>query len=59
MFNLSGPKLTVESNQNGFIEADVCALCDMGESRKAPRSGFANDMIGEMGIGSPLFPVIN
>lgn len=58
-FNLCGRKLTVESNQNGFTEADVRALCDMGESSKAPRSGFAKDMIGEKGIGSSLSWVIN
>ena len=58
-FKLSRRKLTVESNQAGFTEADVRAICDMGESSKALRSGVAKDMIGEKGIGSSLLSVIN
>jgi HSP90 family molecular chaperone len=50
-FKLQRQKLTVESNQIGFTEADVKAICDMGKSSKVPGSEGIKDTIGEKGIG--------
>lgn len=50
-FQLQGKPLTVESNQSGFTEEDVFAICDMGQSSKRPASGAIKDSIGEKGIG--------
>jgi hypothetical protein len=50
-FRLQRRKLTVESNQIGFTEVDVKAICDMGESSKVPGSEETKDTIGEKGIG--------
>jgi hypothetical protein len=50
-FRLQRRKLTVESNQAGFTEVDIKAICDMGESSKVPGSEGTKDSIGEKGIG--------
>lgn len=44
---LSPTRLQVANNELGFTESNVRALCSVGESTKAKKSGF----IGEKGIG--------
>jgi hypothetical protein len=46
-FHLSSSRLLVYNNEVGFTEANVAALCKVGQSTKAKRAGF----IGEKGIG--------
>ena len=46
-FDLSADRLLVQNNEVGFTEANVTALCRVGQSTKAKRGGF----IGEKGIG--------
>jgi hypothetical protein len=46
-FHLSAERLLVQNNESGFTEANVTALCRVGQSTKASRAGF----IGEKGIG--------
>jgi len=46
-FHLSSTCLLVQNNEVGFTEANVAALCKVGQSTKTKRAGF----IGEKGIG--------
>ncbi|MEA2104571.1 MAG: hypothetical protein U9P79_08035, partial [Candidatus Cloacimonadota bacterium] len=40
-------ELIIENNEKGFVEDNVEALCDVGESKKSKNQGY----IGEKGIG--------
>jgi hypothetical protein len=44
---LSEDKIVIESNEDGFCEANVFAICNVGESTKTGARGY----IGEKGIG--------
>ena len=46
-FTLSGRKLVLDCNEDGFDEEDVKAICRTGQSEKKNRAGY----IGEKGIG--------
>jgi hypothetical protein len=46
-FHLTAGRLIVQNNEVGFTEANVAALCKIGQSTKTKRAGF----IGEKGIG--------
>ena len=46
-FTLSPKQITVDSNEDGFNEENVRAICKLGGSTKTATSGF----IGEKGIG--------
>ena len=48
---LSRGMITVESNETGFEERHVRALCDINHSTKKDRKVTENDSIGEKGIG--------
>jgi hypothetical protein len=58
-FNLHGRKLVVESNQIGFTEKDVDAICSLGNSSKVPVEGVIKETTGEKGIGCVLIDSIN
>jgi len=45
--NNEAVELIIENNETGFIEENVKALCDVGESTKSKHQGY----IGEKGIG--------
>lgn len=56
VFNLTSERLVLVNNETGFEEAHVRALCSVGESSKANKSGY----IGEKGIGfKSVFTVSN
>jgi hypothetical protein len=59
LFNLRNDKLVVESNQIGFTEKDVDAICSLGESSKILIDGVVKDTTGEKGIGCVLVDLIN
>ncbi|KAM0556994.1 hypothetical protein ACHAPJ_005673 [Fusarium lateritium] len=46
-FHMTGDRLIVECNEDGFTEKNLKAICDMGRSSKQG----AQDFIGEKGIG--------
>lgn len=46
-FVISSDSITIDSNENGFTEANVWGLCSTGESTKTTREGY----IGHFGIG--------
>ncbi|KAL3432645.1 hypothetical protein BDV09DRAFT_197516 [Aspergillus tetrazonus] len=46
-FTLHQDRLTVDSNEDGFTEADVCAICSIHRSTKKQQGGY----IGHKGIG--------
>lgn len=46
-FNVYPDRIVVDSNEDGFTEIDVRAICSTGESTKASHQGY----IGEKGIG--------
>lgn len=46
-FRVLSDKIVIESNENGFTEADVVHICSTGESSKTDVQGY----IGEKGIG--------
>jgi len=46
-FHFSSTRLLVQNNEVGFTEANVAALCKVGQTTKEKRTGF----IGEKGIG--------
>lgn len=43
--------ITVESNETGFEEKNVRALCDINDSTKTDHKATVNGSIGEKGIG--------
>jgi hypothetical protein len=47
VFTLKQDRIIIDSNEDGFTEANVRAICSTGESTKAFNSGY----IGEKGIG--------
>jgi hypothetical protein len=47
MFTLSNDKVVIDSNEDGFTEPNVNAICKVGESTKLNIEGY----IGEKGIG--------
>jgi len=51
-FKLDGETLTIESNQVGFTEGDVRAICDICASNKTVSAGEKKDTIGEKGLGT-------
>ncbi|KAF2459569.1 hypothetical protein BDY21DRAFT_317672 [Lineolata rhizophorae] len=46
-FQIFPDKIIIDSNENGFTERNVKAICSMGESTKSNTGGY----IGEKGIG--------
>lgn len=48
---LSRGTITVESNETGFEERHVRALCDINHSTKTDWKATENGSIGEKGIG--------
>jgi hypothetical protein len=46
-FAVSERRIVIDSNEDGFCEANVSAICTVGESTKAGAQGY----IGEKGIG--------
>jgi hypothetical protein len=55
-FKLKAEQLVLVNNEKGFTEKNVQALCSVGESSKAKKSGY----IGEKGIGfKSVFTVSN
>ncbi len=46
-FSVSSERIVIDSNEDGFCEANVRAICRVGESTKANIKGY----IGEKGIG--------
>jgi len=55
---LSRGLITVESNETGFEERHVRALCDINHSTKTDRKVTDNDSIGEKGIGKCTFALL-
>ncbi|KAF2187478.1 hypothetical protein K469DRAFT_749209 [Zopfia rhizophila CBS 207.26] len=47
IFSVSKDRIILDSNENGFTEANVRAICTVGESTKPSTKGY----IGEKGIG--------
>jgi HSP90 family molecular chaperone len=58
-FKLRNRKLVVESNQIGFTEKDVDAICSLGESSKVPEAGVIKETTGEKGIGCFVVDPLN
>lgn len=55
-FTLSHDRIVIDSNEDGFEERHVRAVCSIGQSTKAPTGGY----IGEKGIGfKSVFRVAN
>ena len=46
-FTITPDRITIDSNEDGFTEENVRAICDLGASTKTSSRGF----IGEKGIG--------